>query len=66
MQKGELEAGSGKLTLLVHHMMLAHELPGLLLAFKEVALTREYKPAFPMKDGSFVLHSLPLHQESFM
>lgn len=70
MQKDELEARSGKLTLLVPHTVPVHRLPGLLLAFKEVALTREYKLALLISSvrerRGLVLNSLPLHQEPFV
>lgn len=69
MQKDDLEARSGKLTLLVQHTVPVHRLPGLLLAFKEVALTREYKLALLISSvrerQELVLNSLPLHQEPF-
>ena len=69
MQKDELEARSGKLMLLVQHMVLVHRLPGLLLAFKEVALTGDYKRAFLISSvrerRGLVLNSSPLHQEPF-
>lgn len=69
MKKEELEATSGKLTLLVQTMVLVHWLPGLPLAFKEVALTGEYRPAFLISSvrerQGLVLNSLPLRQEPF-